>query len=134
MKIFNARKATDEYMSTHSLTFSTPEMTLKKFALWLAEHVNDSTTNTEVPRLMLFMEEQKNQESDFMHSSPSDYLSTLPDIDETFKPTGAITDMYKDSNITSTSNNTVIKESICTTCGFSLKPNSKFCKNCGSKQ
>ena len=30
--------ATEEYMSTHSLTFSTPEMTLKKFALWLGDH------------------------------------------------------------------------------------------------
>jgi hypothetical protein len=35
MKIFNGRAATEEYMSTHTLTFSTPEMTLKKFALWL---------------------------------------------------------------------------------------------------
>ena len=40
MEIFNGRAATEEYMSTHSLTFSTPEMTLKKFALWLGDQVN----------------------------------------------------------------------------------------------
>ncbi len=44
MKIFNGRLATEDYMSTHSLTFSTPEMTLKKFALWLGEQVNDPKT------------------------------------------------------------------------------------------
>ena len=39
-KAFNGRAATEEYMSTHSLTFSTPEMTLRKFALWLGEPVS----------------------------------------------------------------------------------------------
>ena len=41
MKIFNGRSATEEYMSTHTLTFSTPEMTLKKFVIWLGDQVNN---------------------------------------------------------------------------------------------
>jgi hypothetical protein len=53
MKIFNGRLATDDYMSSHTLSFSTPEMTLKKFALWLVEQVNDPKTNVSVPRLSL---------------------------------------------------------------------------------
>jgi hypothetical protein len=39
-KVFNGRAATEEYMSTHSLTFSTPDMTLRKFAIWLGDQMN----------------------------------------------------------------------------------------------
>jgi hypothetical protein len=53
MKIFNGRSATEEYMSTHSLTFSTPEMTLKKFVIWLGEQINNPGTKEQVPRLMI---------------------------------------------------------------------------------
>ena len=45
-------------MSSHSLTFSTPEMTLKKFALWLGEQANDPKTNVIVPRLILYIEDR----------------------------------------------------------------------------
>ncbi len=65
MKIFNGRLATEDYMSSHSLTFSTPEMTLKKFALWLGEQVNDPKTNVSVPRLLSYLEDraEPNQQS-----------------------------------------------------------------------
>ena len=32
MKLFDGRSAAEEYMSTHTLTFSTPEMTLNLFS------------------------------------------------------------------------------------------------------
>ena len=85
MKLFNGRAATEEYMSTHSLTFSTPEMTLKKFALWLGEQVTSPDSQETVPRLTLFLQEKK--------SDPSSQI-TEPDIDDTFKPSGAVTEMY----------------------------------------
>jgi hypothetical protein len=92
MKIFNGRLATDEYMSTHSLTFSTPEMTLKKFALWLGEQVNDPKTNISIPRLLSYIEDRnENRQSSSSSTSKSDFL---PDVDETFKPTGAISGLY----------------------------------------
>ena len=51
MRIFNGRAATEDYMSTHSLTFSTPEMTLKKFVLWLGEKVESpSDKEQQIPR------------------------------------------------------------------------------------
>ena len=33
-------------------------MTLKKFALWLGEQVNDPKTNISAPRLLLYMEDR----------------------------------------------------------------------------
>ncbi len=92
MKIFNGRLATEDYMSTHSLTFSTPDMTLKKFALWLSDQVDDPKTNASVPRLLLYLEDKVNSNT---RSSITNASNFLPDVDETFKPTGAIAELYK---------------------------------------
>src|ERR671933_1964152 len=87
MKIFNGRLATEDYMCTHSLTFSTPEMTLKKFALWLGEQVSQpGREEKNIPRLILYLEDKERGEK-----KDSDFL---PDIDDTFKPSGAVTEMY----------------------------------------
>jgi hypothetical protein len=130
MKLFNARTATEEYMSTHSLTFSTPEMTLKKFAIWLGEQVNLPDSHETVPRLTLYLQEKK--------SGPS-YQSTEPDVDETFKPSGAVTEMYGRSISSIGKNNQpdvrqVEAEKYCLNCGTNLNLSSKFCKVCGVKQ
>ena len=108
MEIFNGRAATDEYMSTHSLTFSTPEMTLKKFALWLGDQVNVPGKNKTIPRLMTYIND------------------VLPDTDDSFKPSGAVTDMFKDLTQVASANN-------CPNCNHALKIGSKFCPKCGSK-
>ena len=42
MKVFDGKSAVEEYMSTHTLNFSTPEMTLRKFAVWLSEIVENN--------------------------------------------------------------------------------------------
>jgi hypothetical protein len=134
-KVFNGRAATDEYMSTHSLTFSTPEMTLKKFALWLGEHVN-APGKGEVPRLMLYVEEKgaKNESA------------LVPDVDDSFKPTGAVADMYgglpsapteqmTPPQLTPLDRETLEPEGkFCVSCGQKLKANAKFCTKCGSHQ
>ena len=118
MEIFNGRAATDEYMSTHSLTFSTPEMTLKKFALWLGDQVNIPGKNNTVPRLLTYIKDVNQQ------SASTDFL---PDTDESFKPSGAVTDMFKDMTQAKSSVN-------CHNCNYPLKTASKFCPKCGSRQ
>jgi zinc ribbon protein len=140
-KVFNGRSATDEYMSTHSLTFSTPEMTLKKFALWLGEQVN-SPGKGQIPRAMLYIEEKGGKmDSDI-----------APDVDDTFRPTGAVADMYGDvqqsaaaptdqrtaPRLIPVNRETLEPESnsskFCISCGQKLKANAKFCTKCGNIQ
>ncbi|SRR5690606_10400802 len=134
-KAFNGRSATDEYMSTHSLTFSTPEMTLRKFALWLAEPVN-LPGGERGPRLMLYLEE-KNERKD---------SELMPDVDDSFKPSGAVTEMYSGlpsaptdqmspPQLTPLDRETLEPEQkFCISCGNKLKANAKFCTKCGSAQ
>jgi len=119
MEIFNGRAATEEYMSTHTLTFSTPEMTLKKFVLWLGDQVNVPGKNKTMPRLMIYINDVNNQ------TNNSDFL---PDTDESFKPSGAVTAMFKELSTQVTTPTNCIK------CNYLLKTGSKFCPKCGSKQ
>jgi len=134
-KVFNGRAASEEYMSTHSLTFSTPEMTLRKYALWLGEIVNLSG-GERGPRLLLYLEEKgAKNESDLS-----------PDIDDSFKPTGAVTEMYGGTGSAPTEAMTppqmtpLDRETLepegkfCISCGNKLKANAKFCTRCGSAQ
>ena len=151
MKIFNSKSATEEYMSTHSLTFSTPDMTLKKFALWLSEYVEFK--GEQVPRIVLFLEtreegERNEEQQDNNDSDKRNYSDFLPDVDETFRPTGAVTDMFSKSDSESSSSTirdlksnkqdltsaTNIGSRFCIECGSSLKHGSKFCIKCGTKQ
>ena len=142
-KVFNGRSATDEYMSTHSLTFSTPEMTLKKFALWLGEQVN-APGKGQMPRAMLYVEEKGEKSNS----------EIAPDVDDTFRPTGAVADMYGDMQpsaaapteqrtaprLIPVNRETLEPESsnssskFCISCGQQLKANAKFCTKCGSIQ
>jgi hypothetical protein len=137
MKIFNGRAATEEYMSTHTLTFSTPEMTLKKFALWLGEQVNQPGGKENVPRLIIYLQDKERGEK-----KDSDFL---PDIDDTFKPSGAVTEMYggklsagdrdmTQQNMTKLNETLQSRDKFCIECGFKLKTNSRFCTRCGTKQ
>lgn len=132
-KVFNARSATEEYMSTHSLTFSTPDLTLRKFAMWLGEPVN-LQGGERAPRLMLYIEEKgEKKESEFM-----------PQVDDSFRPSGAVTDMYKGVETLPTSQMTPptvtpIETSsqewkFCIGCGNKIKAGAKFCNKCGSTQ
>ena len=135
MKIFNGRLATEDYMSSHSLTFSTPEMTLKKFALWLGEQVNDpKNNNISAPRLLLYIEDRI--ESNLSSQSSKDKSNFIPDIDETFKPTGAITTLFGDNidNKSTAEPSSTVEKKYCINCGTILKQSSKFCKICGTIQ
>lgn len=134
-KVFNGRAATEEYMSTHSLTFSTPDMTLRKFALWLGEPVS-LPGGERGPRMLLYLEEKgEKKEADL-----------TPDVDDSFRPTGAVTEMYggigspptdqmSPPQMTPLDRETMEPEQkFCIGCGSKLKANAKFCTKCGSAQ
>ena len=127
MKIFNSKAATEEYMSMFSLTYTTPEAILKKFATWLGEIVDmecklDNCPNEDglhpkhkVPRLMLFIEER---DAPYIESN-----------EDEFKPTGAITSYFGEGM--------ELKKEMaryCHECGSELSRDAKFCANCGSEQ
>jgi len=134
-KLFNGRAATEEYMSSHTLTFSTPEMTLKKYALWLGETVN-LPGGEHGPRLFLYLEEKEGKKESEL----------APDTDDSFTPTGAVTDMYSGTEsassdsmtppqLTPVDRNTLgLEAKFCISCGNRLKANAKFCTKCGSVQ
>lgn len=141
MKVFDGKSAAEEYMSTHTLTFSTPEMTLKKFAVWLAEIVENN--GEEVPRIILYLQtrdienEERSQSDETSINQPINFSDLLPDIDETFKPTGAVTDMFNktESSFSKNIENSTNPESkFCIECGNTLRADSKFCIKCGNKQ
>jgi hypothetical protein len=141
MKVFDGRSAAEEYMSTHSLTFSTPEMTLKKFVFWLSEIVEHN--GEEVPRIILFLQtrkeenEDQNQLSETSTNKSVNFSDLLPDVDETFKPTGAITDMFNKTESSSSKNldyPTNLELKFCIECGNKLRVDSKFCVRCGTRQ
>ncbi len=130
MKIFNGRLATEDYMSSHSLTFSTPEMTLKKFALWLGEQISDSKTKDTVLRLNLYIEDRSEKRDSNLANVPD----FLPDVDETFKPTGAISTLYG-GNPSGTDDVVSLDRSekkYCINCGSILKQSSRYCNKCGT--
>ena len=130
MKIFNGRLATEDYMSSHSLTFSTPEMTLKKFALWLGEQISDSKTKDTVLRLNLYIEDRSEKRDSNLANVPD----FLPDVDETFKPTGAISTLYG-GNHSGTDDAVSLDRSekkYCINCGSTIKQSSRYCNKCGT--
>ncbi len=138
MKVFDGKPAAEEYMSTHTLTFSTPEMILK-FIVWLSEIVENN--GEEVPRITLYLQtrdkenEEQSQSDDT--SKPINFSDLLPDIDETFKPTGAITDMFNKTESSFSKNieySTNPESKFCIECGNKLRVDSKFCTKCGARQ
>lgn len=120
MKVFNGKTAADDYMSSHTLTFSTPELTLTRFAFWLGDMVPDpKNPGQQIPRIMNFVEER-------------DFAPTPLVDDDTFVPTGAmkaISGLYGSVG-TPTETNT----KFCTECGSKLSTVAKFCTECGANQ
>ncbi len=77
MEVFDGKKAAQDYMSKHTLAFSTPELTLMRFAFWMGDSVPDPNNEGKgIPRMMTYLTEQ-------------DFEPVLID-DETYVPTGAV--------------------------------------------
>ena len=119
MKVFNGKQAAEDYMSSHTLAFSTPELTLMRFSFWLGDMVPDPTNKEKsIPRLMTFIEEK-----DF---EPVQIID-----DEKYEPTGAVrvSGMYG-----STAPQTSSDTKFCSECGAKIASTAKFCTECGATQ
>ncbi len=77
MEVFDGKKAAEDYMSKHTLAFSTPELTLMRFAFWFGDSVPDKKNDGKgITRMMTFLIEQ-------------DFQPVLID-DEKYEPSGAV--------------------------------------------
>jgi len=119
MKVFNGKQAAEDYMSSHTLAFSTPELTLMRFSFWLGDMVPDpSNKENSMPRLMTFIEEK-----DF---EPVQIID-----DEKYEPTGAVRTSGMYGN---TAPQTSSDTKFCSECGREIATVSKFCTECGATQ
>jgi len=78
MEVFDGKEAAQDYMSKHTLAFSTPELTLMRFAFWLGDSVPDPKNEggEGIPRMMTYLTEQ-------------DFQPVLID-DDKYEPSGAV--------------------------------------------
>lgn len=111
MRVFDGGRAADDYMSAHTLAFSTPELTLKRFAFWLADMVPDPAGGGTVPRIDTFVDEK-----DFEPARIVD--------DDKYTPSGAVlaSSMYGDP----------AAARFCAECGSKVSQGAKFCAECGT--
>ncbi len=119
MKVFKGKQAAEDYMATHTLAFSTPELTLTRFAFWLGDMVPDPENKEKaVPRIFTLVEEQ-----DF---EPVQIID-----DDKYVPTGAVrvSAMYGNPE-----NESISDVKFCSECGSKISPTAKFCTECGSTQ
>ncbi len=113
MKIFNSKAAAEEYMSSHTLTFSTPELTLMRYSFWLGDIIPDPKNKEEtMPRMMTYLEDR--------NEKPIQIID-----DEKYIPTGAV------RNITRETNGQI---KYCSECGTKNSLVAKFCIECGDIQ
>ncbi len=118
MEVFDGKKAAQEYMSKHTLAFSTPELTLTRFAFWLGDTVPDpkGVKQDGVPRMVTFMTEQ-------------DFTPVMID-DDKYEPSGAVLSTAKYGN--------AYKEKsggrFCFECGAGTSETARFCPECGITQ
>ncbi len=114
MELFDGRKASTDYMSAHTLAFSTPEMTLTRFAFWLGDTIPDPSDKTKnISRAMTYMTDQD--------------LEPMVIDDDTYVPTGAVKN-------TSVHSGSAAAARYCFECGAKLSAVAKFCGQCGTTQ
>ena len=121
MKVFNGKTAAEDYMSNHTLTFSTPELTLMRFAFWLGDMVPDTKNpGQQMPRIMSFVEEK-----DF---APVEIVD-----DDKFVPTGAVKTIG-DGLYGNVGSDVGSSSKFCSECGTKLSASARFCTECGATQ
>jgi ribosomal protein L40E len=119
MDKFDGRSAVEEYMSSHPLSYSTPDLILKEFVMWLCEQIDDPKVNgkEKIPRIMLYT---KLEEKDSRSSERGKDRSQ--------------SSLFKSSDATMETSTDKLESKFCIECGTKLKSNSKFCTKCGTKQ
>ena len=118
MDKFDGRSAVEEYMSSHPLSYSTPDLILKEFVMWLCEQIGDPKVNgkEKIPRIMLYT---KLEEKDSRSSERGKDRSQSSSL--------------KSSDVTMDTSTDKPESKFCIECGWKLKSNSKFCTKCGTK-
>ena len=119
MKVFTGKQAAEDYMSTHTLAFSTPELTLMRYSFWLGDMVPDPEDKEKsMPRLYKFVEEK-----DF---EPVQIID-----DDKYEPSGAVrvSGIYGNQDSVTGSDT-----KFCSECGSKISTAAKFCTECGSTQ
>ena len=123
MKVFDGRKAAEDYMSAHTLTFSTPDLTLKRFAFWLGDMVPDKSGREEaVPRLHLYISEEDH--------APASIVD-----EENYTPTGAVraSAMYGSQKADAEAATAAGGDAkYCPECGKKVSSSARFCTECGT--
>ena len=118
MEVFDGKKAAQDYMSKHTLAFSTPELTLMRFAFWLGDSVPDPKNDGKgIPRMMTYLIEQ-------------DFEPVLID-DDTYVPSGAV---KSSANVGNAFMEVKQDGKFCSECGTTLSMTAKFCPECGTTQ
>jgi len=118
MEVFDGKKAAQDYMSKHTLAFSTPELTLMRFAFWLGDSVPDPKNEGEgIPRMMTYLTEQ-------------DFQPVLID-DDKYEPSGAV---RSSATVGNAYNEQRTDGNFCSECGTSLSSTARFCPECGTTQ
>jgi len=118
MEGVDGKKAAQDHMSKHTLSFSTPELTLMRFAVWLGDSVPDPKNEGKgVPRMMTYLVEQ-------------DFEPVLL-ADETYVPSGAVKSSALVGNAFNEQN---ASRKFCSECGTRLSDTAKFCPECGTTQ
>ena len=124
MKGFNGRSAVEEYISTHPLSFSTPDLILKEFVIWLCELVDDPHGKGEekIPRIILYTSEKEKRGID-----------SLGSVSKSEKDQ-AQNNLFRSPATTMETSTNKTSPTFCIGCGSKLNSNSKFCTKCGTKQ
>ena len=123
MKAFDNRSAVEEYMSTHTLGYSTPDLMLKEFVLWLCEKVDDPNGTENIPRIMPYLKEVEERGKSGRDSSQT----SLSNLFNTITEPRIITDSDKQPTDS-------IQSKFCIECGSKLNLRSMFCTKCGTEQ
>ena len=124
MKAFDNRSAVEEYMSTHTLGYSTPDLTLKEFVLWLCDKVDEPNGKENIPRIMLYLKEVEEERDKSGKDSSQTSISSLFN---TIKEPSILIDSDKQPADTQQSK-------FCIECGSKLNLRSMFCTKCGTEQ
>ncbi len=139
MRVFNGKEAAEQYMATHTLAYSTPEMMLKKFSYWLGDLVDvqcnmeaskcpnedDLHPKHRLPRAMLYVE-----------TKDIPYTVDKEEVDETaFKPSGAVSAFFTVKKLHPETEEQLGEETkFCFECGAKISKATRFCPQCGTDQ
>jgi hypothetical protein len=70
--------------------------------------------------------------------SKTSFLESMPDVNDTFQPSGAVTKMYGHVENKVPKNDTfphdIAAPKTCIGCSSEIKSNARYCTNCGKKQ